>query len=637
MKKYYENKTDFRDAKFVIGKNNKDKYTFKKNEEYSTFEEFIIACKYDLRDTNLFNLPNNIKISKNIIKKIKYNELTILPDYIWKQLDVETPIITNIDNTALIIEKNNKYKLSTKTRPFKQNKIGKIDYISDLHLDTKIPNNYSVYQSTIFIYNLLCKLYKSSSSDIKIFAGDISNNIILYKIFINLLSRFYGRKIIILGNHEFWNFNNIKKSIEFYKEITNNEKGIILLHNEVLCIKRGCFFEFDKINEKQLLNWSEKDKKSFQKSFDSYQYFILGGCGFSGLNTNFNAKDGLYRKCLDYKTDIIESNKFNTIFNRISTLAKNKSLIVISHTPYTNWHKGPLPNIDTNIFYVNGHTHSNKYEKINNNYIYSDNQIGYKKDIDSIKFKSVIFKEDYDYFYTFTNGIKEISYTEYLNFLRGKRISTDLTSKENYKLYLMRKNGYSMFIRESENGNLCLMYKGQVKKLPKKPIQYFYDNIDYSINKIKSPLQQFNNFLKEISKEIKNIGGYGSIHGQIIDIDFYNHLYVNPMDKQITPYYAEDIVHKIVYPTISLLLKDKNKSLYNNFVKLISSNALSVINSWKLPNIKKPEKYLETDIYKTNNIFHKFDLSIYEKVIGIWIEPEQDFYKITDIKQLPKK
>ena len=39
----------------------------------------------------------------------------------------------------------------------------------------------------------------------------------------------------------------------------------------------------------------------------------------------------------------------------------------------------------------------------------------------------------------------------------------------------------------------------------------------------------------------------------------------------------------------------------------------------------------------TYKLFQIIDLSIYEKIIGLWIEPEQDFYKITDIKQLTNK
>lgn len=97
------------------------------------------------------------------------------------------------------------------------------------------------------------------------------------------------------------------------------------------------------------------------------------------------------------------------------------------------------------------------------------------------------------------------------------------------------------------------------------------------------------------------------------------------------------MINKTIYPTIDSLLKHKNKSLYNKYVKLINSNSLSVIKDCKLPNIKKPEEYLETDIYKTNRVFHKLDLSIYKKIIGLWVEPNQTFYKITDIKQFYTK
>lgn len=632
MKKYFKDKSDYSEAEYVL-----DMYPdFSKKYTFSNFNDFIKACKYDLSDANLSNIPNNIKISKNERKLIKYNDLTILPDYIWQQLGVAIPkIIYNFSQpTELFAEaKKDNYKISTKTIPFEPTELGKIDYISDLHLDNKIPKNASLFQAALLIEKLLRKMYNSRKSNLQIFAGDISHNKILFCLFINILTRFDGKKILILGNHEFWDFKSIKEAKEYYNKIIQSEKDIILLHNDLLCVSLVSK-KFTKISEKQLLNWSNKDNKIFNKNFDSYQYFILGGCGFSGLNSLFNATNGLYFNCLNYKIDKVESNKFDTIFNLVSLLTKNKSLIVISHTPYTNWHQGSLPNIKTNIFYINGHTHTNRYERIDNNFIYADNQMGYKYDIRKARFKSLLFKEDFDYFYSFVDGIKKITYQEYLNFLRGKRLGTELKSNESYNLYLIRKNGYSMFIRENKKGDLCLLYKGQAKTLPQKPLQYFYDNIEYSIDKVRVPLIEFNNLLNKISKEVKSFGGDGYIHGQIIDIDFDNHLYVNPIDKQVTPYFAKSTIIKTIYPTIDSLLKHKNKSLYNKYVKLINSNSLSVIKYCKLPNIKKPEEYLETDIYKTNRVFHKLDLSIYKKIIGLWVEPNQTFYKITNIKLL---
>lgn len=89
MKKYFKDKSDYSEAEYVL-----DMYPdFSKKYTFSNFNDFIKACKYDLSDTNLSNIPNNIKISKNERKLIKYNDLTILPDYIWQQIGVAIPKI----------------------------------------------------------------------------------------------------------------------------------------------------------------------------------------------------------------------------------------------------------------------------------------------------------------------------------------------------------------------------------------------------------------------------------------------------------------------------------------------------------------------------------------------------------------
>ena len=50
---------------------------------------------------------------------------------------------------------------------------------------------------------------------------------------------------------------------------------------------------------------------------------------------------------------------------------------------------------------------------------------------------------------------------------------------------------------------------------------------------MKAAFTPYRNALKTISKEIRAFGGNGNIHGCIIDIDFFNHIYVNPFDGKI--------------------------------------------------------------------------------------------------------
>lgn len=72
-------------------------------------------------------------------------------------------------------------------------------------------------------------------------------------------------------------------------------------------------------------------------------------------------------------------------------------------------------------------------------------------------------------------------------------------------------------------------------------------------------------FRKKIAGAIKKIGGDGRIHGCIIDINFFNHAYVNPIDLTVTGYWASDIFQKVIYPDIPSLLKGQCPQLYANY------------------------------------------------------------------------
>ena len=101
---------------------------------------------------------------------------------------------------------------------------------------------------------------------------------------------------------------------------------------------------------------------------------------------------------------------------------------------------------------------------------------------------------------------------------------------------MLKRNGYYCFIHKSRGGRLTILNGGALKKLEIHYIHYYYDNMETMIYTIKTPLDKFTSFQKHIADMVKRIGGVGTIHGSIIDIDFYNHINVNPIDLSITGY-----------------------------------------------------------------------------------------------------
>ena len=212
----------------------------------------------------------------------------------------------------------------------------------------------------------------------------------------------------------------------------------------------------------------------------------------------------------------------------------------------------------------------------------------------------------YDYFADYRDGIYEITSQEYQDFSRGKNIQMTFNRKVNV-LYMLKKNEYYCFIHKTNRGTLSILNGGALKTLDKNDVQYYYNNMDKMISLIETPLREYTAYQENIADEIKKIGGSGRIHGCIIDIDYYNHIYVNPTDMTVTSYWASDIINKLVYPDMLSLLNDKCHELYNNYMKLIESEKLDVfkMNQTKAEVLFLPERYLETDIYRASREIKK--------------------------------
>ena len=74
-------------------------------------------------------------------------------------------------------------------------------------------------------------------------------------------------------------------------------------------------------------------------------------------------------------------------------------------------------------------------------------------------------------------------------------------------------------------------------------------------------MENYNNALKDISKYIKSIGESWWIHGCLIDIDWFNHIYLNPYYGKVLYYYATSIIEKYVYNSLKSLLTHHNEKL----------------------------------------------------------------------------
>ena len=82
-----------------------------------------------------------------------------------------------------------------------------------------------------------------------------------------------------------------------------------------------------------------------------------------------------------------------------------------------------------------------------------------------------------------------------------------------------------MFVLQNSDRKLSILNGGVLNRLEYKDINYYFNKMDEIILYIKNPLDQYTEYQKQISEAIKTIGGRGTIHGSIVDIAFFNHIF----------------------------------------------------------------------------------------------------------------
>ena len=393
-----------------------------------------------------------------------------------------------------------------------------------------------------------------------------------------------------------------------------SDYGMYLLQNDILY--KDSESNIYRISNKEL---STLPKKELRGKVRDARMIFFGGLGFSGYNNEFNANNGIYRNTISREEEIRQSLKIEELYNKVLETLPDKNVVIFTHAPLDCWCESAKYQKD--FVYVSGHTHRNLFHDDGEIRIYADNQIGYYNNDPHLKWFEL--DNEYDYFSDFSDGIYRITPEDYRLFHRGKNITIAFNREVNI-LYMLKKNGYYCFIHQSKGGSLTILNGGAKKKLDISDINYYYDHMDEVVAKIKSPLDEYTNIQEKIAREIRNFGGEGTIHGCIIDIDWYNHVYVNPVDLKITGYWAADIVNKIVYPNVPALLKERCPLMYTKYKKLLKSS------SRKVPMISKDAKaeisvlsqeYLETDIYRVSREIKKMQ-KLSSNILSVWYEPD---------------
>ena len=618
----YEIKKYFYEGIFFVKQDwiNKDgNIVLKKEFKFNRFFDFAHFLKGDLSGADLLLCSGIENINK--LKNINLNGVKVRSE-VAQQLGLSLNFMPKNKLETKSFELTERYELETR-ESFEVNHHENHDYsrtvsyITDIHLLHRFQYfKCKTFDDMNYVSRVIAKTLGEQSTSINLIGGDTSSDFDTFKQFIRDLKIYSSNDFFfILGNHELWSFKGekINSIIDKYKKVLeeDGDRRMHLIQNNIFYFSN---YFWEEITEKELFQLSVD---ALREKMRGAKIIIFGGIGFAGMNNEFNANNGIYLNTLDRKSEIAESKKFFNLYEKVTSALKGKNLIIFTHMPLKDW-AGADAHAKEGFVYVNGHSHHNYFFDDGKKRIYADNQVGYRGKM--LGFKRVGIDCYYDWFADYKDGIYEITSNDYIKFYRG--VNQGITFKRQYKkLFMIKREKTYMFLMQNVSGNLQILNGGVIKRAGNHSLDYFYENLVKYSTSVKQFLSKYDEFQKQVSKEVKLIGGDGTIHGCIVDIDFYNHLYLNPLDGKVTPYFADSMVSKYVYDNLPSLLKFNCPKLFANYEKLITlqneGNALTIFrDQLKIKN--NPVHVTSTAIYKVSRIIKGLQYTTKYNIVRIW-------------------
>ena len=537
--------------------------------------------------------------------------------------------------------------------------IGKFFYITDLHLESQLgltgmtvdEIKGNVAQK---VDEMLGGLSKEDMADgVLLVGGDVADSEEVAKIFFDaVFFHIHGPIIFVLGNHELWDGctyangkscqkRSIDEVVTAYKQFNKTKFGfeakMYCLENEVLvCYKNSMYQNSDEfgvgrktagmprgglcvLTEEMLLNTSTDDLREF---FDECSMIVLGGLGFCGLNPRYNADTGLFRDRVSREEDVERSKRFRAVYDRVVSCADNKRVVVLTHTQTEDWTTdAPHPN----WVYVNGHTHQNGLVKTEDGVtVLYDNQVGYKPK--KWHLNQFSLERYYDPFEAWADGIYRITPQQYMDFNAGRGIQMEYFRQQG-DIYALKQKGIYMFMLQHGIG-LYLLRGGQ-KLNVFHGLEYYAANLEKYVEKIQAAFRPYRNALDKIAAEVKRFGGSGYVHGSIVDIDYYNHIYLDPFDGYLMPYFALDVTDRREFRSVRELLESSpfpalgsdGTPMLSAYTKLLDAGGVSIL----APTVKEaalavvPMEILdERNIYAPSRVMKSIQYLLDKGVVRVW-------------------
>lgn len=601
--------------------------------EFTSFSQFYNHLNGDLSLANLYDFDfHGVDLKQYSIEEARIRSSILVAQGLYDSSYYDQVVSNYADFSTLTLSAGNELIPAESVlhesdiSATLNNTSRKIYYISDIHLNHKLLKAYPKHATRFEIIDfvdqtidaMLATATEKSNEDYLFIVGDVSSNFELAVLFYQKLVRKWrpSKIIVVLGNHELWDYRyrsstytakDREDAIDRFRMLFS-ELGITFLHNDLFVLQG---YEHHIIRESQL---NTVDPNQLRGLCLRSNLIVFGGLGYSGYNKEYNALCGLYRLAVrTLKDDIAETMRFEKLYDKLNGIIGDSRVIVLTHTQQENWSQKA---INPNWIYVNGHTHRNCYICDGKQTIYSDNQIGY---LNRVGLKFFRLSKTFDVFKHYPDGIHAISREQYLEFNRGMQINISF-NRPGGVIYILKNAGVYCFVYENDIGKY-LLNGGAIKKLKHFDLEYYFNRLPEFTSAVKSMFRGYHDAMKVISEAVKKLGGSGTVHGSIIDIDFYNHLYVSPEDGAITPYYALSITEKYVYPDMRTLLMDQRQDLYDNYVRLLNGQTQGMLmldGASSVPSADLTRFVPETHMYRPSRVMRSVQYMNDANVIRIW-------------------
>lgn len=179
-------------------------------------------------------------------------------------------------------------------------------------------------------------------------------------------------------------------------------------------------------------------------------------------------------------------------------------------------------------------------------------------------------------------------------------------------------------------------------------LKYYYATLDIYTENVHQLLDRYTGGQKKISQFVKGLGGSGKIHGCIVDVEkprnfesfSYCHLFINPTDGKVTPYFAYDMASRIVYKDFKALLEAQEscKLIQDNYTRQEKEQSLN------LPALQYSSQLEEwgdessmydegSNLYKISRIIKSLQYVADKSIVRIWNEELLNYDFVNHIKE----